>query len=79
MIHGIPNPAIAILVTVSNLIMEVSINAWVTYTGADRWKPCGKTWIEQARLFLTTDMEAAIQFLQHQMNGAGARDGVRGC
>ena len=26
MIHGIPNPAIAILVTVSNLIMEVSIN-----------------------------------------------------
>ena len=115
MIHGIPNPAIAILVTVSNLIMEVSINdhkanltygsgnksgvaagsgpaflvqhnnkeystvtnAWVTYTGADRWKPCGKTWIEQARLFLTTDMEAATQFLQHQMNGnAGGAGGV---
>ena len=113
MIHGIPNPAIAILVTVSNLIMEVSINdhkanlaygsgnksgvaagsgpaflvqhnnkafdtetnEWVTYTGANRWKPWGKTWIEPGRLFLTTDLEGAIQFLQHQMNGAGGAGG----
>ena len=109
MLNAIPNPAIAILVTVSNLIMEVTVkdykpdvtygarnksgvaagsgpaflvqhnnkefdtetNEWVTYTGANRWKPWGKTWIEPGRLFLTTDLEGAIQFLQHQMNGAG--------
>ena len=114
MIHGIPNPAIAILVTVSNLIMEVSINdhkanlaygsgnksgvaagsgpaflvqhnnkefdtetnEWVTYTGANRWKPWGKTWIEPGRLFLTTDLEGAIQFLAEQQGTAGGGAGA---
>ena len=114
MLNVIPNPAIAILVTVSNLIMEVTVkdykanlaygsgnksgvacgsgpaflvqhnnkeyvdNEWVTYTGANRWKPWGKTWIEPGRLFLTTDLEGAIQFLQHQMNGAGGGAGGAG-
>ena len=113
MLDAIPHSAIAILVTVSNLIMEVTVNdykpdvtygarnksgvaagsgpaflvqhnnkafdtetnEWVTYTGANRWKPWGKTWIEPSRLFLTTELNGATQFLAEQQGtacGAGA-------
>ena len=68
----------AFLVQHNNKAFDTETNEWVTYTGANRWKPWGKTWIEPGRLFLTTDLEGAIQFLQHQMNGAGGGAGGAG-
>ena len=112
MLDAIPHSAIAILVTVSNLIMEVTVNdykpdvtygarnksgvaagsgpaflvqhnnkefvdnEWITYTGANRWKPWGKTWIEPSRMFLTTELEGAIQFLAEQQGTAGGGAGA---
>ena len=112
MLDAIPHSAIAILVTVSNLIMEVTVkdykpdvtygarnksgvaagsgpaflvqhnnkefvdNEWITYTGANRWKPWGKTWIEPSRLFLTTELNGATQFLAEQQGTAGGGAGA---
>ena len=52
-------------------------NAWVTYTGADRWKPWGKVWIEPARLFQLTDLKGAQAFLADQ-NGGDSGGGAGG-
>ena len=50
---------------------------WVTYTGANRWKKWGKTWIEPQRLFPLTDIQGAIQFGVMPASGAGAGAGYQ--